>query len=192
MKTFEERKKELILKIYLDSEFGTMYYCENFKNNEMAIIRHFDREVSPEFIPLYVQLYKEVQNWINNKVDIKEHVFLPDLVEIGIDYIIRSFYSYFNGVRYYCDDEEPIAPPIEYYGMLNTVSYELSEEYEEEEYVQYKENIIHRIIRKSLLGSTSKTFFDPGLEKFIIVEPKISLTDLEEWKKIVESKESKE
>lgn len=193
MKTFEERKKELILKIFFDSEFGTMYHTEDVLSEKDVIIRHFDREVSPEFIPLYVQLYKEVQNWIESKPSIEEFVFMPNLVEIGKDYLIRPFHVYLKNNSRYIDDYEPIAPPANYYGMINNISYELSnelpEDYDEENYIYNEENIIHRIVRKSLLECTAKTFYEDSLEKFIIVEPKISLTDLEEWKKIVESKE---
>lgn len=193
MKTFEELKKEINLIIYLNSEFGTMYYIKDVPAEKDVIIRHFDQEVSPEFISLYVQIYKEVQNWIESKPSINEFVFMPNLVEIGKDYLIRPFHVYLRSNDRYIDDYEPIAPPANYYGMINNISYELSNElpenYDEENYIYNEENIIHRIIRKSLLGCTAKTFYDDDIEKFIIVEPKISLTDLEEWKRIVESKE---
>jgi hypothetical protein len=193
MKTFEELKKEITLKIYIESELGTMYTQKEASILDKSIIRHFDSEVTPEFIPLYVHLYKEVQNWIESRPSINEFVFMPNLIETGKDYIIRPFYVIFISNDRYIDGYEPIAPPANYYGMINNISYELSnelpEDYDEENYIYNEENIIHRIIRKSLLGCTTKTFYDDDLEKFIIVEPKISLTDLEEWKKIVESKE---
>ncbi|MGX7666023.1 hypothetical protein [Flavobacterium pedocola] len=188
MKTFEDLKKETPLKRFIENEFGTLYIQQDYQNGKDAIIRHFDKEVLPEFIPTYILLYDELVKWIDSKPDIKEYVFIPKLLEVGDDYTMRSFYVYYNHIRSYTDEYEPIVPPSEYYGMINMVSYELSEDYEADNYLSNEENIIHRIIRKSLLGGTGKTFFDDELQKFIIVEPKISITDLQEWKQKKEAK----
>ena len=108
---------------------------------------------------------------------IKELVFIPNLIEIGLDYIIRPFYSYHISLRHYYSKDTSVIPPKRFEEMRNVVSKELNNSLEDENY------IIHEIIRKSLLESTTKTIFEISINKFIIVEPKISLKDLYQWKK---------
>ena len=122
-------------------------------------------------------MYKAIIKWIDDKPKVKKYVLMPPLLEVGKDYFIRRFYVYDITTRDYMDKEDGdyVEPPALFEEMRNVVSQELKE-------MSGSESIIQRVLRKSLLEPTSKTIFDSRINKFIIVEPKISLTDLNEWK----------
>ncbi|WP_294266629.1 hypothetical protein [uncultured Chryseobacterium sp.] len=184
MKNFEELKKDLKLIDFADSQFGTMYFNENISTGNDMMIRHLDGELTPELLPVYVQLYEALLQYIDEHHKIKEHVFMPQLLEVGTDYIIRPFYSYHVSTRRYFDTDEPLEPYTEYYEMISAFSEEMTNEFSQEDITDPdKQSIIKRILRKSLIQPRGKTFFEGRyLNKYIIVEPAISIEDLEKWK----------
>ncbi|WP_294311359.1 hypothetical protein [uncultured Chryseobacterium sp.] len=184
MKNFEELKKDLKLIDFADSQFGTMYFNENISTGNDMMIRHLDGELTPELLPVYVQLYEAILEYIDEHHKIKQHVFMPQLLEVGTDYIIRPFYSYHVSTRRYFDPDEPLEPYTEYYEMIRAFSEEMTNEFSQEDITDPdKQSIIKRVLRKSLIQPRDKTFFEGRhLNKYIIVEPAISIEDLEKWK----------
>ena len=176
MKSFEELKKEIPIARFIGSELGTTYIDTNLPRSEMIVIRHLDSKLTIELLSTYEELYNEIIKWIEDNSKIQQYVFMPSLIEIGKDYFIRPFYVYDIAIRDYMDkeDEDYIEPPELFKEMQNEVSNELKEE-------SGKEGLIQRILRKSLLEPTGKTIYDHIINKFIIVEPKVSLEDIKEW-----------
>ena len=177
MKSFEKLRKEIsIVESSMSSDFGSKYIDTNLPQNEMIVIRHLDTSLALELFPIYEELYYAIIEWIDSTPKVKEYVFMPSLVEIGKDYFIRPFYVYDIAIRDYMDkeDEDYIEPPELFEEMQNEVSNELKEE-------SGKEGLIQRVLRKSLLEPTGKTIYDQIINKFIIVEPKVSLEDIKEW-----------
>ncbi|WP_415327957.1 hypothetical protein [Chryseobacterium sp. MMS23-Vi53] len=111
---------------------------------------------------------------------------MPQLIEVGVDYIIRPFYVYFVSTSRYFDPDEPLEPYQEYYEMLGAFSKEMMNQFSNEDIDNpNKLSIIKRILRKSLIRPRGKTFFEGrDLNKYIIVEPAISIEDIEKWKTI--------
>lgn len=184
MKNFEELNKKLNLLEFLPSDFGTTYFIPNVPREEEMIIRHLDGELTPELLPVYVQLYEAVLEYIDVHHKIKEHVFMPQLLEVGEDYIVRPFYVYLVPTRRYFDPDEPLEPLKEYYEMIRAFSDEMMDQFSEEDITgPDKQSIIKRILRKSLIEPRGKTFFEGRyLNKYIIVEPAISIEDIEKWR----------
>lgn len=175
MKSFEDISREMNLTRYIGSELGTMYFDPKAPREKETIIRHLDGKLTIELLPAYVSLYNSIVQWIANNPSLNEYVFMPGLVEVGKDYFIRPFYSYYVSTRDFADKDEPIEPPSEYKEMHKVA-------FEELKSTSGKEETIRRILRKSLLEPTAKTYFEDDINKFIIVEPKISIEDIEEWK----------
>ncbi len=172
IKSFQTLNQELKLSRFLGSEFGTMYFDPNASRENENIIRHLDGELSAELLPVYIKLYEEIRLWIES--NISDCVFMPKLIEIGEDYIVRPFYVYHISNKDYFDPDEPVQPPVEFYQMIIIVSNNLKINAE-------NESIVERIVRKSLLGSNGKIFYTTSINQFILVEPKISLADLIEY-----------
>lgn len=185
MKSFEEFRKNTNLMVFLESKFGTMYYEPDLPEEKDYIVRHLDAELTEELLPIYVQLYQAINQWIESNSRIREYLFMPNLIEVGKDYIIRPFYVYQVDVRDYFDEDEPIEPPKRYFEMILAFSEEMINVYVENEGIDStKMTIIKRVLRKSIFGSSGKTIFEYKVNKFLLVEPKISIADLEEWKSI--------
>lgn len=184
MKNFEELNKTEVLDRMLSSEFGTLYSHLDIQGNIDKIIRFLDGELTPKLLPVYVKLYEALLQYIDEHHKIKEHVFMPQLLEVGTDYIIRPFYSYYVSTRRYFDPDEPLEPYKEYYEMIRAFSEEMTNEFSQEDITDPdKQSIIKRILRKSLIQPRGKTFFEGRyLNKYIILEPAISIEDLEKWK----------
>lgn len=177
MNSFDEIKKQKELTAGLISEFGKFYLEKGVSRDQLIVIKHFDNEYVLQFLPIYVELHNAIINWIDVSEKAKEYVYMPPLLEVGVDYLIRRFYVYYVSIRNYFDKEEDgyIEPPELFGEMRNAVSQELKE-------VSGREGVIQRILRKSLLEPTGKTIFGYRINKFIIVEPKISVEDLNDWK----------
>jgi hypothetical protein len=185
MKSFEEYKKNKNLNLFLDSKFGTMYFEPNLPRESDYIIRHLDAELTEELLPEYVDLYNAIKHWIESNAKIDEYICMSNLIEIGKDYIIRQFNVYQIDVRDYFDEDEPIEPPKRYFEMIKVFSEEMLKYYVDyEELYATKETIIKRVLRKSIFGMSGKTVFEYKINKFELVEPKISIEDIEEWQKL--------
>ena len=181
MKSFEEIKNEIsLLKSSMGSEFGSKYIDTSLPKNQMIVVRHLDTKKAIELLPIYKELYYALIKWIETNPIVQEYVFLPPLLEVGKDYFVRRFYVYYVSIRNYFDEEEDgyIEPPELFNKMRNAVSEKLSE-------VPGREGIIRQVLKKSLLEPTGKTIYEGRImNKFIIVEPKISLEDLNKWKSL--------
>jgi len=186
MKNFEQLNKIEAIDKMLSSEFGTLYYHLDVEDNIDKIIRFLDGELTPELLPVYVKIYHTILQYIDTHQKIKDHVFMPQLLEVGVDYIIRPFYVYIVSTSRYFDPDEPLEPDYDYYEMIRAFSEEMASQFSDEDITNpNKLSIIKRILRKSLIEPRGKTFFEGRyLNKHIIVEPAISIEDIEKWKSI--------
>lgn len=184
MKNFEEIKKIIDLIDFADSKFGNMYSTPSILGEEKYMIRHIGNELTPELLPIYVELYNAILQYIENHSKIKEYVFMSKLVKVGIDYIIRPFYVYTVSTRRYFDPDEPLEPPKEYYEMINAFSEEMTNQFSMADITcPNRDSIIKRVLRKSLIQPRGKTFIEGRyINKCVIVEPAISIEDIEDWK----------
>jgi len=188
MKTFKELNKAEVLDKMLSSEYGTLYYHLDVKGNIDKVIRFLDGELTPELLPAYVQLYEAVLQYIDVHPQIKKYVFMSQLIEVGVDYIIRPFYVYSESTSRYFDLDEPLEPYPEYYEMIRAFSEEMINKFSDEDITNPdKQSIIKRILRKSLIEPRGKTFFEGrDINKYVIIEPAISIKDIEKWQMINE------
>jgi hypothetical protein len=178
MKTFEELKNKMTLKPRAgdECELGTMYFDPAATRNTITIIRHLDNKLTVEMLPVYVHLYHSIQQWIANHPEINQCVFMPDLIEVGEDYFIRPFHVYHvSTYRYFEEGEDYLEPEEEYEPMIEAVTKELGT-------ASDQEGVISKVLRRSLLEPTGKTFFKSRLGKYVIVEPKVTIADIEQWK----------
>ncbi|MCS4301050.1 hypothetical protein [Chryseobacterium sp. BIGb0232] len=65
MKTFEELNKTETFERMLSSRFGTLYYHLDTQGNIDTVIRSLDGELIPKLLPVYVQLYDALLEFID-------------------------------------------------------------------------------------------------------------------------------
>lgn len=175
MKTFQQLNNELNLKESIGSNFGTLYFISDLPFEKIFMVRHLDGKLTIDLLPVYVRLYNAIMQTINCNATLSEHVFIPNFIEIGKDYFIRPFYIYYKSTKSYYDEDEPTPAPDEYPILIDALTRELAKFNE-------STDIVYRVLKRSLLEPSGKTIVDNIWNKLIIVEPKITIADLEEWR----------
>ena len=118
IKTFETLKNERQLKRYLGSPYGTLYYPLDEQQGNRTMVRHFDSDLPSEFIAEYIELYGLVKQWVDSNPNVNEIVFIKELIDVGEDYIIRSYYV---SIRHYFDKEKFNKSSLEFERMKKIV-----------------------------------------------------------------------
>ena len=92
---------------------------------------------------------------------------------------MRAYPVYLTGTdAYEFSDEAPVPPP-ELETMRHVVRDALAASSSGSS--GEREAIITRVVRRSLLEPTGRTYFNEADDLFIVVEPKITTADVREW-----------
>lgn len=172
MRDFESLKLELELIEFDKGKNGTLYFPKD--TNNRILVRHFDKDISVEFIPIYAKIIEELQRFIDNNSVLSKFIQVVQLDEVGKDFIIRERFVYIASIHnYFRDDEDYVEPPPAFYIVKEAL------EKLESCALSPKEVVLVNILIKSFIRSTFKTV--PMEEKFINYEPKMDVNDLKEW-----------
>ncbi len=178
MRTFKEIQKELALKKFLYSENGTLYFPADV--SVRILVRHFDKTITKEMIPLYVEITKALDRFAQENKALSSLIIVQQPFEIGEDFIARTHHVYYVSVdSYYDEDEDCEVPPQ--FETLKTLISELKQAE-----LSDADSILLRILEKSFIIPTTKTYFDHKQDKFINVDPKMDINDLTEWQTAIE------
>jgi hypothetical protein len=175
MRNFENIKEDLQLKKFLESDLGTLYFIPYSPGSQRIIVRHFNRKNGSNHLLAYVEIMAAIQEWIKLFPAIGEFVKVEQPIEIGEDFIARPHHTYTTSLDSYNDDEDPPEPPVALFQMRAAVRKIIGKAN------TAKEAIIEAVITRSLLEPTAKTFFSGKEGKFIVVEPKLLPSDLDQW-----------
>ena len=176
MRRFSDIEKELGLKKFLYSELGTLFYIPSSPGSSRVMVRFFDAQLKPEFIDSFVELLSACQNWVEEKTDLEKLVRVEQPIEVGLDFISRPHHTYSTSTDSYEDEFEPVDPPKELSVMRKVIRSYIGNA------VNDNIGIIQRIMGRSLIEPSSKTYFDDDEMRFIVVEPKLKVTDIIDWK----------
>lgn len=174
MKNFEDVSKENELKPWLKTSLGELFYG---KKNGRILVRRFPNS---ELARSYVEIWRAVHDWVRERpnVDMLAAIVLPS--EIGGDFVAREHYLGKPTAELLDEDDgeneamKDHLPP-EFFRHQVEIANALNAER------GTRQAIIESVIRASLTEPRGKTFFDFTNGKFIVVEPKISLLDIEGW-----------
>jgi hypothetical protein len=180
MRAFADIERELGLKRFLWSELGTLYFVPQAANGPKIMVRRFDGEAPPGLVGPYAELVKAAQEWLDERAHLGRLVRVEQPVEVGTDFIARKFHVYTVRTNSYLDPENPPEPPEE----LEQIREIFREEAGQSD--DPRDVIVERVLARSILEPSGKTY--PGEPEdgsagtqFVIVDPKLSRQDLEEW-----------
>lgn len=168
-------KQELGLQKFLASPLGTLYFVPSAPGRPRIIVRHFDGELSPAFVQPYADLIRAAQQWVERHSGLDRLVRIEQPTEVGEDFVARPHHTYSTSIDAYEEWEDPPQPPAELTEMRDLLRAALLEP------ADPKEAIIHRVLARSLLEPTGKTYFHEGEGRFIVVEPKLTSDDVQRW-----------
>jgi len=92
-----------------------------------------------------------------------------------LDFITRTHHVYYVSVDDYFDDDTSYEIPSQFQ-LLKDVFIAL-----QKNEMTKQDKFLFGILEKSFILPTSKTYFNNSMEKFINVDPKMDINDLNEW-----------
>lgn len=173
MQKFSDVKKKYQLKIFLRSRRGYMYVFKPASQDKM-VIRHFNGELKPKYTQVFAEIVDRLNQWVTSHNMLTEYVEVEPVREVGEDFIILPFrknYSSLGAIDQWDDDLIPEELEI----MRNILRSEIGNPGNE------KEKIIEEILVRSLLEPSGKTYHNDLINKFVIIEPRITQEHLEKW-----------
>ena len=171
---FGNLKKSIELELILPSSRGSLYV--NKGSNPKIMVRHFDGEIPSKLINTFVILVNMTREWISNHSKINKLVYIEEILEVGFDFLMLPFHIYYTSLSAFEDKDFHSEIPKEYSYLKNELKLEFGKS------KKSRDLIIEDIVKRSLLEPSAKTFFDG--EKFIVVEPRITLRHLKKWEEI--------
>lgn len=166
MKNFSEIERQYSLMKFLPSKLGDLYIAPH--NSERIIVRKFH---NPQNIENFMAITLAAKKWLteNNFDDI---VKVADFIEAGEDYLIRRYYLY-NTSLDEVQDEEKI--PLSLIKLQSALRSALEGELK-------SKSVIGEVLNKSLLGASTKTYFDGINNCLFVAEFGIDSNDLIGWR----------
>jgi len=177
MKTFDDLRASRSLERFLGGPMGTLYFDPTSTWSDRVLVRHFDSTYLPEDVAAYADLIKAVKDWVRGHFEVNTWVHLHEPIEVGADYLVRPYPMYQYSTDSYDGAAGSPPAPDELAQMQQAVRAALSQD----QNPSGSAEVIARVVARSLLEPTGRTFFDENNRRFIVVEPKIDRVDVDEW-----------
>lgn len=144
------------------------------------MVRRFDANASTALVRAYADIVESAQAWLNERPHLARLVRVEQPTEVGSDFVARKFHVYLTRTNSY--DGSPEAPevPEELEQMQTIFREEAGHPWDS------RDAILERILSRSILEPSGKTYPGEPLDgspgtQFVIVDPKITRQDLDEW-----------
>lgn len=172
MKDFNKINKENNLQRILNGFKGALYITKDTSHQNTLLIRHFDGNISKDFIPEMVELTKEVGKWF--KKYFEDQIQVVQFIEYGDDYTIRKYFLYQTSLAYIANFHNKMKTPKSLKNIRNRIQELLK--------VEKTQKVVKNIITKSFLQPATKSVYDMETDAYRIVEISVNENDLKEWR----------
>lgn len=172
LRLFDDVAQERGLKKFLASDVGTLYYGSNAGR---VIVRKF---ASPSVAKMYGEIIDGFFAWACKSPVLSGTILILPMQELGIDFLLRDHQIYTSTAELR-DEESSIEMPDAFFQKIRSVEAVLNTGVATE-----KESVFRNIMKNSVVNPSGKTYFDFSSQQFVIVEPKITLGDLESWARL--------
>ena len=175
MRDFEEIRNALGLKKFLVSPLGTLHFVPSRPDGPRIMVRRFDAELSPDFAAPFADLVRATEAWVERHPAVAALVRVETPIEVGRDFVARAHLTYSAHTRSYVESDDPPPVPAELETMRSAFRAASGTS------ADPRDALVEAVLARSLLEPTSKTVFDEGEGKFIVVEPKPTREEVERW-----------
>ncbi|MGW4647993.1 hypothetical protein [Kitasatospora sp. NPDC004289] len=169
MRTFSELSDALGLRKFLFSPLGTLYFVPSAPGSPRVMVRRFDGLLPPALAAPYAGLITACADWVAARPSVAADVRVLLPLEVGTDFVARPHPVYHAST----DSYDPASPPAELAAMHRTVAAAL-----EAPATGERDGVVTRVLARSLLEPTGRTYYDERERRFVVVEPKIEPSDL--------------
>jgi hypothetical protein len=172
MRKFSELKEELSLVYLAYSSLGDLYVS----SAASLVVRYLNRDLPPSLAPAYADLISAANAWIGQDLSLAAMLRVEPVVEVGNDFVSRSFVTG-DSLRSFEDDEDPPAEVPDELELVQTRFRELREETQS----MPRDALIATVLSRSVLEPTDKTIFSYEEEKFVVADIKPTPDEVERW-----------
>jgi len=178
MREFADIERELHLMKFTDSRNGTLYCVPVAPGAPRLIVRHFDGDLPPSLVPVYADLVAAAAAWIAAEPALARLVRVELPAEIGRGYIARRHFNAtsLDALLETDPDEDPPEPSPELALMQARFRALAAAPHDR------REALLASIVARSILARSRKTFYDHGVEQFVIADLKPTRPELERWR----------
>lgn len=178
MRAFSDIERELGLIKFTDSENGTLYCVPVAPGAPRLIVRRFDGELPLALVPVYADLLAAARSWIAADPELSAAVEVEPIAEVGKDFIARR---HILGSSLYAlletdPEEDPPEAPPELPAMQRRFGELVASA------TSPRDSLVTKILARSVLARSSKTFYDFNVEKFVVADLKPTRDELERWR----------
>jgi hypothetical protein len=138
-------------------------------------VRHFDGGLPSTLVGPFVALLRSTQQWLERNAELKRLVFIEQPMEVGKDFVARKHHIYGVSLSSYTEWDEPPAPPPQLARMQKAFRGALGKS------TDPKDALVEKVLARSLLEATAKTYFDDDEERFIVVDLKPTEDEVKRW-----------
>lgn len=175
VRTFEGIRNEYGLRRFLASRLGTLHYVPSAPGSARLMVRRFDAELPPRMAAHYADVVRAAAAWVDRHERLRQLVRVEVPVEVGEDFVARPHHTYITSIDAYEEWEDPPAAPPELGVMRDAARAAIAGAADE------RDGIIARVLTRSLLEPTGKTYFNEAEGRFVIVDPKMEPADVQQW-----------
>lgn len=181
MRTFAELQTARPLQHFLVSDPGTLYFDPQAQGVNRILVRRFDDATgAATSSATYADIVQAVADWVDDEPDVARWVRVERPREVGADFIVRAYPVYLTGTDAYDFSSEAPVPPPELDAMRRAVREALARP---RDAPPTRGAIVARVVERSLLEPTGRTYFNEADDLFVVVEPKITAVEVREWAK---------
>jgi hypothetical protein len=177
MREFADIERELHLMKLTDSRNGTLYCVPVATGAPRLIVRRFDGDLPPSFVPAYAGMITAAAAWIAADPELAKLVRMELPTEIGREYIARRHFNATSLDAFLETDPEedpPESPPE--LARMQALFRERTKAASDA-----RDVLLTSVLARSILERSLKTFYDNNAEQFVIADLKPTAAELERW-----------
>ncbi|NPD23120.1 DUF4604 domain-containing protein [Corallococcus exiguus] len=175
MRDFATLHRELKLKPFLESPLGALYLSREVPGASRLVVRHFDGSLPSTMVGPFVAMLHSTQQWLERNPELERLVSIEQPVEVGSDFVARKHHIYGVNLSSYTEWDEPPAPPPQLARMQKAFRGSRGKS------TDPRDTLLEKVLARSLLEATAKTYFDDDEERFIVVDLKPTADEVKRW-----------
>lgn len=201
MRSFADIQRDLGLVLYVDSPLGSVSASPSHERGERLLVRHFDGDVPPALIPVWVDLTAAAAAWVAADPALARAVRVEEPVERGADFV-ASRHIIGTSLRRFVerkpwppperdpedaadlDDDEP-PPPVEPPDELAPMRARFSSRAGAAG--SPREALLVALLSRAILEPATNTVYDYGEGRFVVADLEPTRDELERWAQLTRS-----
>ncbi|HUQ01165.1 MAG TPA: hypothetical protein VM261_01660 [Kofleriaceae bacterium] len=180
MRNFNAIQQSLELAPFLESANGDLYIRRE-ADGDRFLVRRFNRALAPSLTLAYARLLAEAQTWIERDSSLASLVRIEQPIEIGEDFLMRRFVgatSLASFLNEDADDDPPEAPDelVPMQSLFRQLGARA---------VSAQDILLVTVLARSLCEPTYKTIYSFHEERFVVLDLKPTVNELEQFKTLM-------